>query len=78
MMANANGRLVEVFTGDLWEAEVIKGLLESEGIISMVKDETLGVVTGYYLNTGKGVKVLVNEEDEQRAKSVIEENQKEA
>ncbi len=77
-MANANGRLVEVFTGDLWEAEVIKGLLESEGIISMVKDETLGVVTGYYLNTGKGVKVLVNEEDEQRAKSVIEENQKEA
>ena len=78
MMANANGRLVEVFTGDLWEAEVIMGLLESEGIISMVKDETLGVVTGYYLNTGKGVKVLVNEEDEQRAKSVIEENQKEA
>lgn len=77
MMANDNGHLVEVFTGDLWEAEVIKGLLESENIISMIKDETLGVITGYYANTGKGVKILVNEEDEQRAKSVIEDNKKE-
>lgn len=73
-MANESGSLVSVFTGDLWEAEIIKGLLDSENILSMIKDETLGVITGYYYNSGKGVKVLVNKEDEARAKSVIEEN----
>ena len=37
--------LVEVFKGNLWEAELVKGLLESEGVQAMIKDETLSAVT---------------------------------
>ena len=39
------GSLVEVFRGDLWEAELIKGFLAANGVQAMIKDETLGLVT---------------------------------
>ena len=45
MEANVFESLVEVFRGNLWEAELIKGLLESAGVESMIKDETLSAVT---------------------------------
>ncbi len=57
----------EIFSGNLWEAEIIKGLLQSENIPCMVRDETLGAVTSPYLTIGGQVKVLVNDEDYQAA-----------
>ena len=45
MRANDYDSLVEVFRGDLWEAELVKGLLASAGVDAMLKDESLSVVT---------------------------------
>ena len=64
--------LVEVFTGNLWEAELIKGLLESAGVEAMIKDETLSAVTSPYSGMGGTVKVLVNKEEEVYARKVVE------
>lgn len=61
----------EVFEGSLWEAELVKGLLQAEGIICMLRDETLGAITSPYLTLGGKVKILVNDEDYQRAISII-------
>ena len=38
MKEDKDTRLVEVFTGSPWEAEFTKGLLESNGIESILKD----------------------------------------
>ena len=37
METKTYGSLVEVFRGSLWEAELIKGLLESAGVSAMLK-----------------------------------------
>lgn len=61
----------EVFEGTLWEAEVVKGLLQSNDVECMVRDETLGAVTAPYLNFGGVVKVLVNDEDYPKAHDIV-------
>jgi hypothetical protein len=65
--------LVEVFKGNLWEAELVKGLLESEGVQAMIKDETLSAVTSPYSGMGGAVLVLVNKEEEVYARKIVEE-----
>ena len=51
-------RLVAVFSGQRMEAEIIKGMLEANGILSMLKDESLGGVISPYLSTeNRGIKV---------------------
>ena len=68
------GSLVEVFRGSLWEAEIVKGLLNSAGVSSMIKDEGLSMVTSPYLDMGGGqVLVMVNKEEEVYAKKVVAE-----
>jgi hypothetical protein len=64
-------KLVKVFAGSTWEAEVTKGLLESNNIVCMVKDESIGLVTSPYAELGGKIYVLVNEEDEAKAKQII-------
>ena len=77
MSTRSYGSLVEVFRGDLWEAELVKGLLETNGVQAMLKDETLGVVTSPYINIGGGgVVVLVNKEEQVYAEKVVRENTK--
>lgn len=73
MKEAAYDTLVEVFRGDLWEAELVKGLLASAGVDAMLKDETLSVVTSPYSGTGGCVLVLVNKEEEVYAKKVVAE-----
>ncbi|MBQ8867756.1 MAG: DUF2007 domain-containing protein [Bacteroidaceae bacterium] len=62
----------EVFEGSLWEAEVVKGLLQAEEVDCMLRDETLGAVTSPYLTLGGNVKVLVNDEDYSRASQIVD------
>lgn len=71
MEAKSYGSLVEVFQGSLWEAELIKGLLNSAGVESMIKDETISAVTSPYTDTGGKVLVLVNKEEEVYARKVV-------
>ena len=68
------GSLAEVFRGSLWEAEIVKGLLNSAGVSSMIKDEGLSMVTSPYLDMGGGqVLVMVNKEEEVYARKVVAE-----
>lgn len=61
----------EVFEGSLWEAEIVKGLLQAGEVDCMLRDETLGAVTSPYLTLGGNVKILVNDEDYQRATKIV-------
>ena len=61
----------EVFEGSLWEAEIVKGLLQAEKVDCMLRDETLGAITSHYLTLGGNVKILVNDEDYQRASRIV-------
>lgn len=61
----------EVFEGSLWEAEIVKGLLQAEEVDCMLRDETLGAITSPYLTLGGKVIILVNDEDYQRASKII-------
>lgn len=76
MAAKFYGSLVEVYRGDLWEAELVKGLLEANGVQAMLKNETLSVLTSPYFNMGGGVVVLVNKEEQVYAEKVVKENTK--
>ena len=72
MSETENNRLVHVFTGTLWQAQLIKGLLDSNNIQCTVLDETIGAVTSPYSPTAGDAVVVVNAEDELRALAVIE------
>lgn len=64
-------KLVEVFNGSLWEAELVKGLLKDRGIASTIKD---GLVVNVALpETAVDVQVLVNETDFEAAMAVVRE-----
>ena len=67
-------KLVTVFSGTVWQAELIKGVLDTNGIPCAIMDETIGAVTSSYAGFGKGVLVVVNEEDKESALAIIEQN----
>ena len=69
---SAKEKLVEVYSGTLWQAEVIKGLLDANGVPCAVLDESIGAVTSPYSPTSGDVVVVVDECDKARAVAVIE------
>lgn len=70
MGTDKNG-LVAVFQGTLWEAELVKGLLNSAGVDAIIDDKSLSAVTSPYLTAGGEVAVLVNKEEEVYARKVV-------
>lgn len=76
MKKDNDERLVQVFAGTLWQAELIKGLLDSNNIPCDIKDNTIGAVTSSYAGLDGDVVIIVNKEDEQRAIETIKENRK--
>ncbi|MEG1545726.1 MAG: DUF2007-related protein [Bacteroides sp.] len=73
MTTKKEDSLVKVFGGTPWEAELVKGLLESNEILSMLKDDTLSSVTSPYAGFGGVMEVLVNEDDYELAKKILDE-----
>jgi hypothetical protein len=68
---------VEVYTGILWEAEMVKNILENEGIEAFVNDEFIGTIAPFYITPGLGsVKVVVSNLDFDKAKLVVAEFEK--
>lgn len=59
---------VEVFSGSPWEVEIVKGLLESNGIRSVVRDGILGTLAPYI---APSVALLVTEENYNAAVELI-------
>jgi len=69
MITNRNNNdIVEVFCGSSWEAELVKGLLESNGIICMIKS---GSLSSYTQSLGDDYAVMVNKEDSPQAIDII-------
>ena len=59
---------IEVFSGSPWEAEIIKGLLESNDIRCVVKDGIMGTLAPYI---APAVCILVTEEEYEAATELI-------
>ncbi len=73
MKENNESLLVEVFSGTPWEAELIKGLLESNGIQASLKDGIMGIIAPYL---SPEVSVLINEESYEAAMEIIRAREK--
>ncbi|MDR0895113.1 MAG: DUF2007 domain-containing protein [Prevotellaceae bacterium] len=68
MTATDNSRTIEVFKGSPWESELVKGLLENNGIVSILKDGLMSTIAPYI---APDVTILVNETDYEAAMEVI-------
>lgn len=68
MDKNIHSKTVEVFSGPPFEAEVVKGLLESNGILCVVKDGILGTLAPYM---APAVTILVTEDDYENAADLV-------
>ena len=76
MTVNHEEKLVQVFAGTVWQAEVNKGLLDANGVPCTIKDNTLGAITSPYAGFEGDVLVIVNSTDKERALKIIEKNGK--
>ena len=65
-----SARVIELFSGTLWEAEMIRSLLADAGIQSFVKND---VVTSYLYDPiqASGVKVMILESDLTEARGIV-------
>lgn len=66
--------LVRVFNGNLWQAQLVQGLLEANHIDCMLENDTLSAVTSPYATLGGEVWVLVKDCDEEAAVGLIDGN----
>ncbi len=64
--------LICVFTGQPFEAEVVKARLEDSGIPAMIQNNSLSAVFSTYTYMAGPVRVMVNASDENSAKSLLE------
>ena len=65
---------VEIYCGDIMQAEMLRSLLENAEINAFLKDEMMGTLTA---PGGAGaVKVLVSNQDAEGAKAIVEEYEK--
>ena len=70
MTTKRNEAWVKVFSGQPFEAEVIRGMLETNGIRCIVEDHT-SLITSYYSGLGGDMRVLVSPADEEEAQRLI-------
>jgi hypothetical protein len=68
---------MEIFMGIAWEAEMVKNLLENEGIKAFIKDDIIGTIAPFYTTPGLGsVKLVVSSDDYEKAGAIVAEFQK--
>ena len=72
MKENDANKLTEVFVGTPWQAELVKGLLESNGIQAALKDGIMGTLAPYI---SPEVADFVSEENYESAVTLINENE---
>ncbi len=68
-----NIKLVEVYTahGET-EAQMIRAMLEGSGIDSMIRGESTRLTHGFTVDGLAEVKIVVRDEDEERAREVLD------
>ena len=70
---NEKQDLVSVFKGQPFEAEVVRGRLESEGTPAMIMNNSTSARFSTYTITAGPVSVLVNPQDKERALQLLNE-----
>ncbi len=68
-------RFVVVYEGNTIEADLVKSLLEGNGITAFLKDEVMGTLAPFYVTPGGAgaVKVVVAREDLHLAEPILQE-----
>lgn len=70
---NEKQDLVCVFKGQPFEAEIVKGRLESDGIEAMIMNNSMSAIFSTYTVMAGPVSVLVNPQDVERARQLLQE-----
>ena len=78
MSKNEENIPVEVYSGSIGEAELVKSLIENAEIRAVLKDEIAGTLVPWQTSSGGlgAVKVIVGSSDYEKAKLVVEEYKK--
>ena len=66
--------MIEIFSGNVIEVEMLKGLLNDAGIEAVLKDENIGSIAPWYAAPGGvgAVKLIISEADLENAKPIVE------
>lgn len=73
IMSNRRGQrnFVQVYSGNLWQAQIIQGLLEANNIVCILKNNSASAVTSPYTDTAGEVLVMVDNRDTKFANIII-------
>jgi hypothetical protein len=63
---------VVVYSGNIVEADLLKCLLDGEGILSRLENENIGMIAPYLSPAGAGVKLAVDVQDLEKARPIVE------
>jgi len=68
---NSDDPIIEIFSGSLWEAELLKSLLEDSGIKTFLKNNVLNT---YLFDPGfaEGVKIMILKSDFAEARVIVD------
>lgn len=69
-------KLVTIFEGTLFECQMIRNLLENEGIESAINDEIIGSRAGGLYRPAGGVRLVVSAENFESAVFIVREFEK--
>jgi hypothetical protein len=64
-------KMIEIFDGNSFQAQMVKNLLENEGIESFLKDEI--IARSPVFRPEGGVRVMISELDYEKAKQIVDE-----
>ncbi|MDD2257142.1 MAG: DUF2007 domain-containing protein [Bacteroidales bacterium] len=75
MKTKKGNGIIEVFAGTSIDAEIVRSLLEDSDIIAFLKNENMGTIAPWHVSAGGAgaVKVIINSNDYDKAKLIIEE-----
>jgi hypothetical protein len=63
---------VVVYSGNIVEADLLKCLLDGEGVLSRLENENIGMIAPYLSPAGAGVKLAVDAADLDKARPIVE------
>ncbi|MEN6618570.1 MAG: DUF2007 domain-containing protein [Rikenellaceae bacterium] len=68
-MNNDNDKIIEIFSGNEWECEMVKTLLIDEGITCFLRNDLSNI---YALTAPESVRIMISESDYDRAKVIVD------
>lgn len=75
MKENNQTSTIQIYSGTLWEAQIVKNLLEEAEIEVFLKEEILGSLNLPWASNGGGIgmsKVIILESDYENAKLIVD------